>query len=214
VFHDIPGLIQLMGGETAFADKLDAVFTSPNTFKPGTYGNPIHEMTEMAALDMGQYAHGNEPIHHMIYLYDYVGQPWKTQSRIRLAMTKLYQATPDGLCGDEDTGQMSVWYVLSALGFYPVCPGDTNYLVGSPLFDRATLKLAGDRTFTIVAKDNGPQHPYINTAKLNGTSFDRVYLSHQDLLRGGELSFDMSSSPNRDWGVSTASRPPRLMLPW
>ena len=132
VMQDIPGLIKLMGGEKAFAAKLDAVFTSPNTFKAGTYGSPIHEMTEMAALDMGQYAHGNEPVHHMIYLYDYVGQPWKTQSRIRLAMTQLYQATPDGLCGDEDTGQMSAWYVFSALGFYPVCPGDTAYCHRQP----------------------------------------------------------------------------------
>ena len=111
-----------MGGDKAFAAKLDAVFTSPNSFRVGTYGSPIHEMTEMAALDMGQYAHGNEPIHHMIYLYDYVGQPWKTQSHIHAVMAQLYQATPDGFCGDEDTGQMSAWYVFSALGFYPGLP--------------------------------------------------------------------------------------------
>ena len=121
------------------------MFTAPNTFKVGTYGGMIHEMTEMAALNMGQYAHGNEPIQHMIYLYNYVGQPWKTQARVRMVMNKLYQATPDGLCGDEDTGQMSAWYVFSALGFYPVCPGDTSYVIGSPLFDRATLTLPTTR---------------------------------------------------------------------
>jgi predicted alpha-1,2-mannosidase len=212
VFHDLPGLIQLMGGDKAFADKLDAVFTSPNTFKVGTYGNPIHEMTEMAALDMGQYAHGNEPIHHMIYLYDYVGQPWKTQSRIRMAMDKLYQATPDGLCGDEDTGQMSAWYVLSALGFYAVCPGDTNYVIGSPLFDRATLSLPQGKTFTVVAKHNGTQHPYIRSASLNVTPFDRTYLSHQEITAGGELSFEMDSVPNYKWATGPGSRPPPVML--
>ena len=211
VFQDMPGLINLMGGDKAFAAKLDAVFTSPNTFKAGTYGNPIHEMVEMAALDMGQYAHGNEPIHHMIYLYDYVGQPWKTQSRIRLAMTQLYQATPDGLCGDEDTGQMSAWYVFSALGFYPVCPGTTGYSIGSPLFDRATLMLAGGKTFTIQAKNNGPQHPYIRGAKLNGQSWDKVYLDHDQLVGGGEMVFDMASAPDRHWATAPESRPPPAM---
>ncbi len=210
VFHDIPELVNLMGGDQAFADKLDAVFTSPNTFKPGTYGNPIHEMTEMAALDMGQYAHGNEPIHHMVYLYDYVGQPWKTQTRVRLIMNKLYQAAPDGLCGDEDTGQMSAWYVFSALGFYPVCPGDTNYIIGSPLFDRATLRLPGGKTFTITAQGNGPQHPYIGKAALNSESFNRTYLGHQEIVNGGELVFEMASAPNTKWASGPESRPPKL----
>ena len=141
VMHDVPGLIKLMGGEAAFAGKLDAVFTTPNAVKVGSYGGMIHEMTEMMAANTGQYAHGNEPIHHMIYLYDYVGQPWKAQARIREIMTRLYSATPDGICGDEDTGQTSAWYVFSALGFYPVCPGSTNYVIGSPLFNRTTLTL-------------------------------------------------------------------------
>lgn len=211
VFHDIPSLVHLMGGAEAFANKLDEVFTSPNTFKPGTYGNPIHEMTEMAALDMGQYAHGNEPIHHMIYLYDFVGQPWKTQSRIRLAMNKLYQATPDGLCGDEDTGQMSAWYVFSALGFYPVCPGDTNYIIGSPLFSQATLAVAGGKQLRIVAKENGPQHPYILKATLNGALLDRVFLGHGELTQGGELVFQMGSAPNKKWAVGAESCPPPLI---
>ncbi|HLP78525.1 MAG TPA: GH92 family glycosyl hydrolase, partial [Candidatus Paceibacterota bacterium] len=141
VFQDVPGLIRLMGGESAFAKKLDAVFYTPPDVKVGTYGGMIHEMTEMVAMNMGQYAHGNQPIQHMIYLYDYAGQPWKTQARTREAMMRLYQSEPDGFCGDEDTGQMSAWYVFSALGFYPVTPGTTEYLIGSPLFDRATITL-------------------------------------------------------------------------
>lgn len=206
VFHDVPGLITLMGGDKAFAAKLDSVFTSPNTFKVGTYGGTIHEMTEMAALDLGQYAHGNEPIHHMIYLYNSVGQPWRTQSRVRMVMNKLYQAAPDGLCGDEDTGQMSAWYVFSALGFYPVCPGDTAYEIGTPLFKRATLKVAQGKTFVVSAEKNGPQRPYIRGASLNGKAFNRTYLTHDDLINGGEISFDLTSAPNYDWATSPEAR--------
>jgi predicted alpha-1,2-mannosidase len=209
--QDVPGLIKLMGGEKAFAEKLDAVFTSPNTFRPGTYGGPIHEMTEMAALNMGQYAHGNEPIHHMIYLYDYAGQPWKAQSRLRQVMSLLYQATPDGFCGDEDTGQTSAWFVFSAIGFYPVCPGEPNYLIGSPLFDKATLSLPGGKTFTITANNNGPQKPYIQGAKLNGGNFDKVFLSHEEITRGGGLDFQMGSAPNEKWAVKDESRPASAM---
>ena len=169
-------------------------------------------MIEMAALDMGQYAHGNEPIHHMIYLYDYVGQPWKTQSRVRLVMNKLYQATPDGLCGDEDTGQTSAWYVFSALGFYPVCPGDHRPIrIGSPLFDRATLTLPGGKTFTVTASQNGPQHPYIRGAKLKGQPFDKVFLTHEQLMSGGEIVFDMASAPDYHWATAPAARPPATM---
>lgn len=205
--QDVPGMISIMGGEKATADKLDSVFNTPGTFRPGTYGGAIHEMTEMAALNMGQYAHGNEPIHHMIYLYDYVGQPWKAQSRVRQVMTLLYQATPDGYCGDEDTGQTSAWYVFSALGFYPVCPGETNYMIGSPLFDKATLNLPGGKTFTITAKNNGPQKPYINHASLNGETFDKTYLSHQQIVSGGNLEFQLASKPNFNWAVKPESRP-------
>jgi predicted alpha-1,2-mannosidase len=147
----------------------------------------------------------------MIYLYDYAGQPWKTQSRIRLAMNQLYQATPDGLCGDEDTGQMSAWYVFSALGFYPVCPGDTAYCIGSPLFDRATLTLAGGKPFTITTEHNGPQRPYIRGAKLNGQPFDKVFLTHDQLVAGGEIIFDMTSAPDHHWATAPASRPPAAM---
>jgi predicted alpha-1,2-mannosidase len=207
VFQDVPGLIGLLGGDKAFAAKLDEVFTTPNTFKVGSYGGVIHEMTEMVALDLGQYAHGNEPIHHMIYLYNYAGQPWKTQARVRMVMNKLYQATPDGLCGDEDTGQMSAWYVFSALGFYPVCPGTTVYDIGTPLFQKATLSLPGGKTFVVSAPNNGPQRPYIQGAKLNGESFNRAYLTHDQIVNGGGIEFDMNSAQNYKWATAPDARP-------
>ena len=211
VMQDVPGLVKLMGGDKAFAEKLDAVFAAEPTFKVGTYKQTIHEMTEMVAANLGQYAHGNEPVHHLIYLYDYVGQPWKTQARVRQVMTLLYQPTPDGFCGDEDTGQMSAWYVFSALGFYPVCPGEPNYAIGSPLFDKATLKFANGKTMVISAKENGPQRCYIQGAELNGKTFDRTFVTHPELLAGGELVFKMTSAPNYKWATEKASRPPSAM---
>lgn len=210
VFHDVPGLVKLMGGEEAFGRRLDAVFYTPPDVKVGTYGGMIHEMTEMIALDMGQYAHGNQPIQHMIYLYNYIGQPAKTQARIRAVMNKLYQSTPDGFCGDEDTGQMSSWYVFSALGFYPVCPGTTEYVIGSPLFDRATITLPNRKKFVITARMNGPQRPYIRGARLNGTDFTRNFLTHDQIVNGGELEFEMTSAPQR-WGSSRDGRPGSAM---
>lgn len=212
VMQNEPGLIQLLGGDQAFADKLDALFAAPPTLRAGTYGKPIHEMTEMAAINMGQYAHGNEPVHHVLYLYDYIGQPWKTQVKLRQAMTLLYQATPDGLCGDEDTGQMSAWYVFSALGFYPVCPGDPEYMIGSPLFSKATLHLAGGKTFVIAAGHNGPQEFYIQSATLNGEPFDKTFISHEQIVAGGGLGFQMGSAPNYQWGVQPESRPGSALL--
>jgi predicted alpha-1,2-mannosidase len=205
VFQDVPGLIKLLGGDAAFAKKLDAVFYTPPDVKVGTYGGMIHEMTEMVALNMGQYAHGNQPIQHMIYLYNYVGQPWKTQARAREVMGRLYQSTPDGFCGDEDTGQMSAWYVFSALGFYPVCPGTTEYQIGSPLFDRATISLPNGKKFVVAAKQNGPQRPYIRWATLNNKEFHRTYLTHDQIANGGELVFDMTSAPEK-WATSPDSR--------
>jgi len=212
VMQNEPGLINLMGGDSAYADKLDALFAAPPTLRAGTYGRPIHEMTEMAAINMGQYAHGNEPVHHVLYLYDYVGEPWKSQVHLRQAMTWLYQATPDGLCGDEDTGQMSAWYVFSALGFYPACPGDANYLIGSPLFSKATLRLPGGKSFTITATHNGPQEFYIQGGKLNGEKFDRTFISHEQITGGGTLEFEMGSSPNYHWGVSDRPGSPLAAL--
>ena len=211
VLQDVPGLIRLMGGDAAFCAKLDAVFTAPPEVKVGTYRKRIHEMTEMVAANMGQYAHGNEPVHHLLYLYDYAGQPWKAQSRLRQTMASLYRSTPDGLCGDEDTGQISAWYVFSALGFYPVCPGDTAYLIGSPLFDRATITLANGKTFSMVARGNGPDHPYLHGAELNGKPFNRIYLRHEELVRGGELVLQMASTPDKTWAVAPESRPPAAL---
>lgn len=207
VFHDVPGLIRLLGGDAAFADKLDGVFYTPPVVNVGSYGTMIHEMTEMVAANMGQYAHGNQPIQHLPYLYNYAGQPWKTQARVREVMTRLYHPTPDGFCGDEDTGQMSAWYVFSALGFYPVCPGTTEYLIGSPLFDRATIRLPDGRQFVVTANRNGPLRPYIESATLNGVAFEKTYLTHKQITAGGELVFNMTSAPNYKWAVEPGQRP-------
>lgn len=206
--QDEPGLAELMGGWKAYGEKLDSVFTAPNTYRVGTYGGVIHEMTEMVALNMGQYAANNEPVNHLIYMYDYAGQPWKAQARVRQAMTWLYQATPDGASGDDDTGQMSSWYIFSALGFYPACPADPIYFIGSPLFNKAVLHLQNGRTFTINAPNNGTQEFYIQGASLNGKSFDKTYISHTDIMNGGELDFNMGSAPDYQWGSSPESRPP------
>lgn len=211
VFQDVPGLIGLFGGDEAFTKKLDAVFYTPPDVNVGSYGGMIHEMTEMVALNMGQYAHGNQPIQHMIYLYNYAGQPWKTQARAREVMGRLYQSTPDGMCGDEDTGQMSAWYVFSALGFYPVCPGTTEYQIGSPLFDRATLTLPGGKRFVVDAKGNGPQHPYIQNAKLNGADFNKTFIEHQQITGGGKLVFEMDSAPDYKWATLPESRSPSAL---
>jgi len=206
VFQDVPGLVMLMGGDEAFTKKLDQVFFTPPDVKVGTYGRMIHEMIEMVALNMGQYAHGNQPIQHMPYLYNYAGQPWKTQARVREVMGRLYQSAPDGFCGDEDTGQMSAWYVFSALGFYPVCPGTTEYQIGSPLFDKATIHLPNGKTFVIHAKANGPQRPYIRSATLNGADFNKIFLQHPQIAGGGELTFEMTSAPDHTWAIAPESR--------
>ncbi len=211
VFQDVPGLIKLLGGDEAFGRKLDAVFYTPPDVKVGTYRGMIHEMTEMVALNMGQYAHGNQPIQHMIYLYNYAGQPWKAQARGREVMGRLYQSTPDGMCGDEDTGQMSAWYVFSALGFYPVTPGTTEYVIGSPLFDRATITLSDGKKFVVTAKMNGPQRPYIRSASLNGSPFSKTYLEHGQIVSGGELIFEMTSAPDYKWATAPESRPGSAM---
>lgn len=207
VMHDIQGLIDLMGGESNFTAKLDSVFSVPNTVKVGTYGRMIHEMTEMMMIDMGQYAHGNQPVHHMIYLYNYAGEPWKTQKWAREVMRKLYNAGPDGYCGDEDQGQMSAWYVISAMGLYAVCPGTDQYVIGSPLFPKMTIHFENGKKLVIEAKNNASDCPYIQSAKLNGKAFTRTWLTFDELTGGGVLRYEMGKQPNKNWGIKPEDRP-------
>lgn len=209
VFHDVQGLIDLMGGDGAFTDMLDHVFKLPPIFDESYYGFVIHEIREMQITNMGNYAHGNQPIQHMIYLYNYAGEPWKAQARVREVMNKLYTPNPDGYCGDEDNGQTSAWYVFSAMGFYPVCPGTDQYVLGSPLFPRITLFPGGDRykPTVIEAKGNNDTTPYIESLTINGIPSGRCYLTHKELTEGGKLIFTMGSQPNKERGTLTADRP-------
>jgi predicted alpha-1,2-mannosidase len=207
VFHDVQGLIGLTGGDKKFIAKLDSVFTQPNTFKVGTYGRPIHEMTEMAMANMGQYAHGNQPIQHMIYLYNYAGEPWKAQYHAREVMQKLYSATENGYPGDEDQGQTSSWYVLSALGFYSVCPGTDQYVLGSPLFKKVTITLENGKQFIIKANGNNGENVYIQDAKLNGATYTKNYITHAGIVNGGLLEFTMANTPDTARGIEKADKP-------
>ncbi len=207
VFQDVQGLIELMGGDERFINKLDSVFTMPPEFDASYYGFTIHEIREMQITNMGNYAHGNQPIQHMIYLYNYAGQPWKTQKRVREVMKKLYSATPDGYCGDEDNGQTSAWYVFSALGFYPVTPATTQYVIGSPLFDQVTCKLENGQLFIIKANNNSRDHVYIQSAQLNGVDYDHNFIDHNDWTEGGTLSFEMGPTPQKKRGISKNARP-------
>ena len=209
VFHDIQGLIDLMGGKQAFVDKLDAVWTTPPVFGEGvdTRKQLIHEMREMQVINMGQYAHGNQPIQHMPYLYNYAGQPWKSQYWVRQIMDRLYTAAPDGYCGDEDNGQTSAWYVMSALGFYSVCPGSNQYVIGSPLFPAAKIHFPNGKTLQIVAQDNGRENVYIQDLQLNGKTYTRNYFSHQDLQAGGSIVYRMGDQPNLKRGTDDKDFP-------
>ncbi|MBP1593471.1 MAG: alpha-mannosidase [Bacteroidetes bacterium] len=207
VFHDVQGLINLMGGDHNFVAKLDSVFSVPNTFKVGTYGRVIHEMAEMEMINMGQYAHGNQPIQHMIYLYNYAGSPWKTQYWAREVMQKLYNSTPDGYPGDEDQGQTSSWYVISALGLYSVCPGTDQYVVSSPVFPKMTVHLENGKTLTIVSDGNSLKNRYIQSASLNGEKFTRTWLTYKELMNGGTIQYKMGNKPNKSWGTSIKDRP-------
>jgi predicted alpha-1,2-mannosidase len=207
VFQDTQGLINLMGGDKNFTAKLDSVFTEPNKVKTGTYGGLIHEMTEMVMANLGQYAHGNQPIQHMVYLYDYAGQPWKAQFRSRDVMYKLYNATENGYPGDEDQGQTSSWYVLSALGFYSVTPGTGEYVFGSPMFKKITLNLENGKKFVIDAAANDKDHVYIQSASLNGKTYTKNFITHNDLLNGGTLKLEMGSKPNEQRGLGADDKP-------
>ena len=207
VFHDPQGLIDLMGGEEAFVQMLDSVFTVPPLFDESYYGQVIHEIREMTVMNMGNYAHGNQPIQHAIYLYNYAGRPWKAQYWLRQVMERMYSPTPDGYCGDEDNGQTSAWYVFSALGFYPVCPGTDQYVLGTPLFRKAILHLENGRSLVIEAPDNGEGRPYVESLLRDGTPYTKNYLRHADLLQGGRLLFEMSDRPNLQRGTATEDRP-------
>lgn len=207
VFHDVKGLIDLMGGDAEFVDMLDGVFDMPPEYDDSYYGFTIHEIREMQIMNMGNYAHGNQPIQHMIYLYNYAKQPWKAQAKIREVLTKLYTPAPDGYCGDEDNGQTSAWYVFSALGFYPVAPATNQYVIGSPLFNEVKLHLQNGNTFTITSDGNGKNNPYIRSAQLNGKVFDQTWIGTETIQNGGKLYFSMGSEANMGWATSDSAAP-------
>lgn len=207
VFHDPQGLIDLMGGAKEFVAMLDSVFIMPPVFDASYYGGVIHEIREMQVMNMGQYAHGNQPIQHMIYLYNYAGEPWKAQYWVREVMDRLYTPAPDGYCGDEDNGQTSAWYVFSAMGFYPVCPGSNEYVIGSPLFNKINITLENGKVVAIHAADNEASKRYITDIKLNGESYSKNYFTHEDLTKGAQIEMTMSDKPNRARGVQPADFP-------
>jgi len=207
VFHDPAGLAELMGGREMMARNLDSMFTMPPLFDDSYYHFTIHEIREMQIMNMGNYAHGNQPVQHAIYLYDWCGQPWKTQFHIRDVMDKLYSAAVDGYCGDEDNGQTSAWYVFSAMGFYPVCPSSCEYAVGTPLFKRININLPDGKQIVINAANNSRKNFYISDMKLNGVSTDKNYITHSDLVKGAFIDFKMSPVPDYTRGTSKASAP-------
>jgi predicted alpha-1,2-mannosidase len=207
VFHDINGLIGLMGGKKRFIATLDTVFTLPPLFDDAYYGETIHEIREMQIANMGQYAHGNQPIQHMIYLYGYAGEPWKTQYWARETMNRMYKATPDGYCGDEDNGQTSAWYVFSAMGFYPVCPASDQYVLGAPLFKKITLKLEDGKTVVINAPANSASNKYVKSMTYNGKPYDYNWLSHKTLQQGAIINFMMAPVPNKARGIKEVDFP-------
>ncbi|WP_285054413.1 GH92 family glycosyl hydrolase [Pedobacter ginsengisoli] len=207
VFQDTKGLIKLMGGDQNFTAKLDSVFSVPNKVKVGTYGGMIHEMTEMVMANMGQYAHGNQPIQHMVYLYNYAGQPWKSQFHARNVMSKLYDATENGYPGDEDQGQTSSWYVLSAMGIYSVTPGTGEYVLGSPMFKKVTINLENGKKFIIEAPDNSKENVYISKATFNGKPYGKNFITHADINKGGVLKLEMSNKPNMQRGLAEDDKP-------
>lgn len=207
VFHDPAGLIQLMGGKQTFNNMLDSVFNVPPLFDDSYYGSVIHEIREMQIMNMGNYAHGNQPVQHMIYLYGYSGEPWKTQYWIRQTMQRMYNANPDGYCGDEDNGQTSAWYVFSAMGFYPVCPGAGEYVLGAPYFDEMTLHLENGRTVSIKANGNTDDNCYINSLTLNGKPYSKNYIKRSDLMQGAQFVYNMSAKPNYSRGTAESDAP-------
>lgn len=207
VFHDVQGLIDLTGGNKQFIDKIDSVFNAPDSVHVGTYRMMIHEMTEMVNGGFGQYAHGNQPIQHLIYLYSYAGEPWKTQKRIREVMSRLYNSSENGYPGDEDQGGMSSWYVLSAMGIYSVCPGTDQYVLGSPVFNKVTITLENGKRFIIEAKNNNKENVFIQSASLNGQVHSKNWISYADINNGGKLVLEMRNTPNKERGINDEDKP-------
>ena len=206
VFHDPQGLIDLMGGDEEYVAMLDSVFTIPPLFDDSYYGRPIHEIREMQVMNMGNYAHGNQPIQHMLYMYDW-GQPWKTQAHVREVMDKFYNSNFDGYCGDEDNGQTSAWYVFSALGFYPVCPASDEYAIGTPLFKKVTVSLPNGKRIVLDAPANSKDNRYIDGIRLNGKSWGRNYFKHGDLTDGARITYKMAAKPNTSRGTAPEDKP-------
>ena len=207
VFHDPQGLIDLMGGKNTFNQMLDTVFSLPPIFDDSYYGSTIHEIREMQIMNIGNYAHGNQPIQHMIYLYNYSGVPWKAQYHVRQVMDKMYTPAPDGYCGDEDNGQTSAWYVFSALGFYPVCPGSGQYVLGSPIFPKATIHLENGKKVEISSVNNKKENVYVKALKVNGKNYTRNYLEIDAIRKGMKLNFLMDNTPNSTRGISQSDLP-------
>jgi len=207
VFHDVNGLKNLMGGNKNFIAMLDSVFSVPPVFDNSYYGFTIHEIREMQIMNMGNYAHGNQPIQHMIYLYNYGGEPWKAQYWLRETMTRMYKPTPDGYCGDEDNGQTSAWYIFSALGFYPVCPGSSQYVIGSPLVRSATILLQNKKQIKIKVDNNNNNNRYIQKLLFNSKDYGKNYFEYTDLIKGARLKFKMNNVPNKTRGAKVVDLP-------
>lgn len=207
VFHDVDGLMKLMGGRENFVAMLDSVFVLPPVFDDSYYGFPIHEIVEMQVADMGQYAHGNQPIQHMIYLYNHAGEPWKAQYWVRETMDRMYMPTPDGYVGDEDNGQTSAWYVYSAMGFYPVTPGADQYVLGAPLFREMTIELENGNRIQITAPGNSHENRYIQKMYVNGREWDKNYIEYSKLMDGAWLHFEMSDEPSKTRGTEPSAWP-------
>ena len=205
VFHDVNGLKDAMGGREEFVSMLDSVFVVPPIYDDSYYGYRIHEITEMQVANMGNYAHGNQPAQHMIYLYDWADEPWKTQAWVRETMNRLYSATPDGYCGDEDNGQTSAWYVFSALGFYPVCPGADEYAIGAPLFKNALIHLENGNDIRIEARNlenkDEALNVFISEMEINNKRWNENFLNYYDLLDGARIEFMMQTKPNYNRGA-------------
>ena len=207
VLHDPQGLINLMGGRENYVRKMDQIFTSDPSSDYSYYGFKIHEILEMEIGGMGQYAHGNQPVQHAIYLYNYAQEPWKTQEKVRYVMDNLYGSGADGYCGDEDNGQTSAWFVFSSLGFYPVAPVTGQYVIGSPLFEEVTIELSNGKELKINAKNNSAKNIFIKDFNFNQLQYNKNWLDHADLREGGVIDFEMSTTPNFNWGSDKSSVP-------